>query len=285
MGYGFYPNIPNNQVGVEINNNIIRIIQARYSGYSMKIEGMDALNLVNSKVVKTHINTRKLSRDDFDVQRILSFLPNELSNSLKILSQINTDKHLCFFDFTGLKNSNIPDLHRSGIQYYPNGYNVPALMDRVSHNSGYNKDLPTFVIDQGASFGHYGSVRVITALNSSGLAFTAGIGNPTQQTAGILYHILATGFQIAYSCLSNIEIVTSITDTTKPPYGLQINISNNEACFYPNSAVKISNSGNHLIVPKHSNFDFNNGTVNGQNYSNKVLAISGNVSSNILVDL
>lgn len=278
MGYGFYPNIPNNQVGVEINNSTIRFIQPNYSNYSMKIEGMNALNLVNTKVIK-HFSNMPQDPQDQDVRnRISKCLQGVNENMLRFNSLSNT---LYFWDFS-IFNDSYFWANRNNFKYYPNGtwefYN-PKLK-----STNYNVNLPTIVFTIQFSDGQHGSAGVWAGFNSSGMCASFGMSNVQPETAALLHHIISIGMHVMFNMMKSLQVIQAYTDRTKPNFGLQISNEFGDI-YYPNSSSKLSNTGEYVIAPRNSNIDFNAKTVNNINYSNKKICFSDNVTSTIIVDL
>ena len=276
MAYGFYPNIPNNQVGVEIDGSRnIRVINQRLSPYSMIIDGKPALNLVNSKV--TSHNTWGLPASMGNSNQERQNAINALSRQMNDFARLGDG--LFFFKFKNQPGR----LSYSGgtFKYLPNG-EAPAL-PVTYRTSTFNQNLPTFKLDVGINFGANGSGIVNTYANSSGISCHFRIANAQPSTAYILENAVREGMEMSYELFVNAKYVQVFTDRSKPAYGLQVNSPWGEI-YYPNSNSKLNNSGNYLIVPVYSNFDFNSFTVNGISLANKYVCISSAVSSVIAVD-
>ena len=278
MAYGFYPNIPNNQVGVEINNGTIRIIQNSESNYSMKIDGMASLSLVNSKVIKHYTNMAQdpTNRDVHKRINVCIQSTNENINRFNGLGNV-----LYFWDFSIFNDSYFWS-NRNNFKFYPNG--IRSLYNPQIKSNNFRDDLPTIIFNISYNNGQYGSAGFIAGFNSSGLCVYFGMSNVHPQTEGILRNIVAIGCHVMFNMMKSLQVVQVYNDTSKPPYGLQVSNVYGEI-YYPNSGSKLTNSGDYIIAPRNSNIDFNGKTVNGINYSNKKICFSDNVSSTIIVNL
>lgn len=279
MGYGFYPTIPNNQVGVEINNGTIRIIQNRTSNYSMRIEGMGSLNLVNSKVIKHYSNMPSPPNYPRDPLRVIRECIDNVNSNIDRFNRLSNA--LYFWDFSIFNDNNFWS-NRNNFSFYPNG--SPDFHNANSKSNGYNHSLPTITFKIGIHLGQRGFGEVYAAFNSSGVAVKHGfhIGDP--QVADTIFNVMAIGGYVMFQMMRSLQVVQVYNDTTKPPYGLKV-VSVYGEIYYPNSASKLTNDGDYIIVPRHSNIDFNAKTVNGINYSNKKVCFSDNVSNTIFVSL
>lgn len=278
MAYGFYPNIPNNQVGVEINNGTIRIIQNRESNYSMRIDGMASLNLVNSKVIKHYTNMAPDPTHRDVRERINVCIQSTNENIARFNRLSNT---LYFWDFSIFNDSYFWS-NRNNFRFYANG--IRGIYNPQIRSNGFRDDLPTVLFEISYHNGQYWSAGFTAAFNSSGMSATFGMSNVHPETEGTLHHIVAIGCHVMFSMMKSLQVVQVYNDTSKPAYGLEIS-SVYGKIYYPNSGSKLTNSGEYVIAPRYSNIDFNAKTVNGINYSNKKVCFSDNVSSTIIVSL
>ena len=279
MAYGFYPNIPNNQVGVEINNGTIRIIQNRESNYSMKIDGMASLNLVNSKVIKHYSNLPPPPNYPRDPLRVINECVRGVNSNIERFNRLSNA--LYFWDFSIFNDNNFW-ANRYNFKFHPNG--SPDFSSANSKSNWFNHSLPTITFKVGIAFGQQGAGDVYAAFNSSGMAVKHGfyVGDP--QVAETIFHVMSIGGYVMFQMMRSLQVVQVYNDTSKPAYGLEIS-SVYGKIYYPNSGSKLTDSGEYVIAPRYSNIDFNAKTVNGINYSNKKVCFSDNVSSTIIISL
>lgn len=279
MAYGFYPNIPNNQVGVEINNGTIRIIQNRESNYSMRIDGMASLNLVNSKVIKHYSNMPSPPNYPRDPLRVIRECISHVNSNVDRFNRLSNA--LYFWDFSIFNDSNFWS-NRNTFAYHPNG--SPEFNDANIKTNRFNNSLPTIIFKVGINIPQRGGGHVYAAFNSSGLAVKHGMGIANPEAESAVFGVMQVGGYVMFQMMRSLQVVQVYNDTDKPQYGLEIS-SVYGKIYYPNSGSKLTSSGEYVIAPRHSNIDFNAKTVNGINYSNKKVCFSDNVSSTIIVSL